>query len=197
MLIPPPLSVATGNWAGYEWHGGVTAAAEFAVPEFPYHDLSTAEKRNHTVLSIWAGLTNGPDIAQIGVYDYVQAGHVNWAGVCAFWPKTDVGCGHGISTGDKIFLKVQRNGLSYTMTMHDAGPHNVWSVSIKGSTGSVDTTAAVMAEDSTYPGNPMTPLTYFSPFKVGTSGNPATMFYSSNVGHAQKLSNREFQIDPR
>ena len=195
-VITPPLATDTGNWAGYEWHGGTVAAAEFTVPQFPYHDMNAAERSNRSILAIWAGLTNGPDIAQIGIYDYVLGGHVDWATVCAFWPKSDQSCGpnEGVSTGDTIAVSVHRNGLTYTMAMRDYGPHNRWSVRIKGTTGSVDTTAAVMAEST---GTEIDNLTHFAPFRAATSGDPAEMFYSATVGHAQKINDREIQIDPR
>jgi hypothetical protein len=192
-VITPPAGINTGNWAGYEWNGGTVAAAEFTVPEFPYHDMSSAEQNNHTVLSLWAGLGVAPYIEQIGIYDYVQAGHVNWAGFCAFWPTTDDSCGHGISTGDAIFVSIHRNGLTYKMAMHDAGPHNVWTISISKTLNHEDTTAEVIAEDSTYPGYAFEPLTYFSPVTAGTSGNPATEVHDS-FSHAVKDSNREITI---
>ena len=50
-MIIPPAAIDTGNWAGYEWRGGSTSAAEFVVPEFPFHDMSVAEKENRTVMS--------------------------------------------------------------------------------------------------------------------------------------------------
>lgn len=194
-MIVPPLSTLTGNWAGYEWHGNTVAASVFTVPEFPYHDMNAAERGNRSQIAIWAGLTNGPDIAQIGIYDYVQAGHVDWATVCAFWPKSDENCGpnEGVSTGDKIAVSVHRNGLTYTMSMRDYGPHNVWSVKITGTTGSVDTEAAVMAEST---GSEIDELTHFDPFYMATSGNPANMFYSATVGHARKIRSRLIQIIP-
>jgi hypothetical protein len=192
-MITPPVAVDTGNWAGYEWHSNSVAAAEWTVPSFPYHDMSSAEKNNHSVLSQWVGLTNGPDIEQIGIYDYVEAGQVKWAGVCAWWPVVDEGCGHGISTGDAIFVSVHRSGLTYKMSMHDAGPHNVWTISISRTLNHVDTTAAAIIEDSTYPGYPQEDLTYFSPVKVGTSGNPATEIYSP-WGYAVRNSARSFTI---
>jgi hypothetical protein len=202
MIIPlaitslPPASVNTGNWAGYEWHGGVTSAAEFVVPSFPYKDMSPAEKNNHSVLSIWAGLGVSPSIAQIGVYDYVQSRQVDWAGFCAFWPKSDASCGHGISTGDEMFVKVERSGFTYTMTMRDAGPHNVWSISIKGTLPQKNTTAEAIAEDSTYPGYPQTNLTYFSPMKVATSPDPTTEIYDSSA-YAVKNSRTSITIRHR
>src|ERR1700722_26836 len=112
MIIPPAASVDTGNWAGYEWHGGTVAAAEFVVPEFPYHDMNSEEKNNQTALSIWTGLGVSPYIEQIGVYDYVKSGHVDWAGFCAWWPNVNESCGHGISTGDEIFVSVHRSGFT-------------------------------------------------------------------------------------
>jgi hypothetical protein len=195
-VITPPAAVSTGNWAGYEWHGGDVAAAEFVVPEFPYHDMSSAEKANHTVLTLWTALGVAPYIEQIGIYDYVQAGQVRWAGVCAFWPTVEESCGHGISTGDKIFTSVHRHGLTYTLAMRDAGPHNVWAISIKKTLGHVDTTAETIVEDSTYPGYPFKPLTYFTPVKVATSGNPATKV-SDGFSTAVKNSTRSFTIKHR
>lgn len=202
MITPPaytapvPASVNTANWAGYGWHGGSVAAAEFVVPEFPYHDMNSAEKNNHTVLSLWAGLGISPYIEQIGVYDYVQAGHVNWAGFCAWWPTVDVSCGHGISTGDEMFVSVHRNGLSYKMTMRDAGPHNKWVISISKTLNHADTAAEVIVEDSTYPGHPQTNLTYFSPVHAATSGVPATEIHSP-WGKAVANSRHSITIEHR
>ena len=192
-MITPPAGVNTGNWAGYSWHGGSVAASEFVVPEFPYHKMSAAEKNNHTVMSIWTGLGISPYIEQIGVYDYVQAGHVNWAGFCAFWPTVDESCGHGISTGDEIFVSVHRHGLTYKMSMRDAGPHNKWAISISKTLHHVDTTAEAIMEDSTYPGHPFEPLTYFNPMKMATSANPTTEYHDS-FSHAVKDSHREIKI---
>lgn len=195
MITPPPVSVQTGNWAGYEWNGGSVAAAEFVVPSFPYSKMNAQEKANKTALSIWAGLTNGPDLEQIGVYDYVTPQHTTgWAGVCAFWPLTDDSCGHGIAQGDRIAVSVHRSGFTYTMAMRDYGPHNVWAISVKRTLNHADTRAAFMAEDSNYPGTPFVPLSTFSNFKVNTSGNPTTMFWSRNVGSAKRLGSRLMEI---
>jgi hypothetical protein len=195
-MITPPVGVNTGNWAGYGWNGNSVSASVFTVPEFPYHDMNAAEKTNHTVLSLWAGLGVSPYIEQVGVYDYVKAGHVNWAGVCAFWPTVNESCGHGISTGDKIAVSVHRNGLTYTLSMRDYGPHNVWAIKISKKLGHVDTKAETIVEDSTYPGYPLTNLTYFNPIKVATSGNPVTEYYSP-WGYAVRNTSRLFTIEHR
>jgi hypothetical protein len=192
-MITPPVAVNSGNWAGYEWNGSSVSASVFKVPEFPYKDMTSAEKNNHTVLSLWAGLGISPTIEQIGIYDYVQAGQVRWAGVCAFWPVVDEGCGQGISTGDEIAVSVHRTGLTYKLAMRDYGPHNVWAISITRTLDHVDTTAETMVEDSTYPGYPLTNLTWFSPVKVYTSGNPVTEYYSP-WGYAVRNTSKQFTI---
>lgn len=193
MIVPPPVSSYTQNWTGYEWRGNTVAATEFVVPSFPYNKMSTAEKQNHTALAIWAGLGVGPYIEQIGIYDYVQNGQVDWAGVCAFWPTTNQSCGEGISTGDTMFLSVHRAGLVYTMTMRDAGPHNHWTVTISKKLNHVDTTAEAVAEDTEYPGYNFSPLTYFAPFKMATSGIPATQV-TSKWAIARRLTSRLIEI---
>jgi hypothetical protein len=193
MMIPPPVSVPTGNYAGYQWHGGNVSAAEFTVPAFPYHDMNAEEKAGTTSLSLWTALTNGPDIEQIGIYSYIKAKQVSWAGVCAWWPVVAEGCGHGISTGDKIFVSVHRSGFHYVMAMHDAGPHNVWTVSISRTLPHADSTGEFIAEDSHYPHTPAVNLTHFDPIKVATSGNPATEYYSA-WGHAIRNTSRSFTI---
>jgi hypothetical protein len=192
-VITPPAALNTGNWAGYEWNGGSVAASVFTVPEFPYKDMSAAERNNQTVLSLWAGLGVSPYIEQIGIYDYVQAGKVNWAGVCAFWPTVNESCGHGISTGDKIAVSVHRSGLTYTLAMRDYGPHNVWAIHVSRTLNHVDTTAEVIVEDSTYPGYPLENLTYFSPVRAATSGTPQTEVYSP-WGRAVKNAKRLITI---
>jgi hypothetical protein len=194
MFIPPPASFQTGNWAGYEWNGGSVAATEFVVPAFPYSKMNTQEKHGKTVMSIWAGLGIRPWIEQIGIYDYITNGKVNWAGFCAFWPSSNVSCGHGISTGDEMFLSVHRNGLTYTMTMRDAGPHNKWVISITKTLDHKDTTAEAIMEDSTYPGTPFEPLTTFTPFRMATSGNPMTEVYDT-FSYAKKTGSRSIEIE--
>lgn len=187
---PPPVSIQYANWAGYEWQSS-TAAAQFTVPSFPYSRMSAAERNNRTVLAIWAGLGTGPSIEQIGIYDYVQNGHVGWAGFCAFWPSTDASCGGGISTGDVLQVSVHRSGFKYTMSMRDVGK---WTVSISRTLPNKDNTAEVIAEDTQYAGDPFTNLTYFSPFKATVSGNPATEIYS-RWGRGIRLNSRTIEIE--
>lgn len=193
MIIPPPPAAYVQNWTGYEWRVTTVAATEFVVPSFPYKSMSAAERSNHTALAIWAGLGVSPYIEQIGIYDYVQNGQVGWAGFCAFWPSSNVSCGQGISTGDTMFLKVTRAGLTYTMTMRDAGPHNHWVVTVTKKLNHVDTTAEAMVEDTEYPGYSFTPLTYFAPFKMATSNTPATQV-DSRWAIARRLTSRLIEI---
>jgi len=190
---PPPASVTTSNWAGYEWKGNDVAAAEFTIPNFPYSSMNSAEKENHSAMSIWTGLRAYPYIEQIGIYDYVSNGKVGWAGFCAFWPTSNVSCGHGISTGDKMAVSVHRSGLTYTMSMRDYGPHNTWSVSIKKTLTHADSTAVVIAEDSTYPQYSPVNLTHFDSFVATTSGDPV-LEYESPWGYAVKTSSRSVTI---
>ena len=189
-MITPPAAINTGNWAGYEWHGGTVAASVFTVPSMP--NPTPAEKSGHAILALWAGLGVYPTIAQIGTYDYYQAGKINWAGFCAFWPESDVSCGKGISTGDKLAVSVHRNGFTYTMRMRDYGPHNVWAVSIKGTLPQENTTAEFIAEDTSY--GTLEPLGKFSNVPVNTSGDPATEVYSADAGYAVKTGSRSFTI---
>lgn len=195
---PPPAAVLTGNWAGYEWNGGTGAAgvsaAEFVVPNHPYAKMNGAERANHTSMAIWTGLYGYPSIAQIGIYDYAQNGQTDWAGFCAFWPQTDVSCGQGISTGDEIFVSVHRSGLTYTMSMKDAGPHNHWAVSIKKTLPEKLTTGVGVVEDTQYPGYPLVPLSGYSNIRMATSGNPTTEVYSKDAGFANRINSRAIWI---
>lgn len=187
------MIIHTGNWAGYEWNGGTVAAAEFTVPSFPYAKMNSQERTNKTAMAIWVGLYSYPHIEQIGIYDYTLNGHVGWAGFCAFWPSTNDSCGHGISQGDTMFVSVHRNGLTYTMSMRDAGPHNKWSISITKTLPYRDTTAVAVVEDTNYPGTPFVPLTTFAPVKMATSGNPATEVRDS-FSYARKIAARAIEI---
>jgi hypothetical protein len=186
--------IPTGNWAGFEWNGGTVAAAKFVVPNFPYAKMSPQEKKNQTDMAIWVGLYGYPHIEQIGIYDYVTAGKVNWAGFCAFWPGENISCGHGISTDDTMFVSVHRNGLTYTMSMRDAGPHNVWSISITKTLLNKDTEAVAVMEDTNYPGTPFTPLTQFTPFRMATSGYP-TNEYRDRFSYAVRTSFRSIEVE--
>lgn len=190
---PPAAAIATGNWAGYGWYGNDVSAVQFKVPNFPYKDMNAAEKANHTAMTIWTGLYNYPYIEQLGIYDYVSGGAVHWAGFCAFWPTTNVSCGEGIAAGDEIFASVHRNGLTYTMSMHDAGPHNKWTVTSIRKLSHEDTTATAIIEDSQYPGYPIVPLSYFAPETVVTSPSPSTEYFSP-WGAAKKLGRTAISI---
>lgn len=216
MILPPMVTTPPAatqnylNWAGYEWNGGTgkvsVSAAEFVVPQFPFHKMNAAEKNNQSVMVLWTGLGVSPYIEQLGVYDFVDHGHVGWATFCTFWPTANTDCTHslppgtkrtgntgGVSTGDKIFVKVQRNGLTYTMKMRDAGPHNVWSVSISKKLGHKDTTAEAIVEDTQYPGYAYHPLTYFSPVKFATSPSPSTRV-NSPWAYAKKLTRLSIEV---
>ncbi len=192
---PPPAAVNTGNWAGYEWDGGSTADAQFTVPSMP--NPTAAEKNGSAILAIWDGLGDpgNSHIAQIGVYDYYSDGGIRWATACAWWPDYDQSCGpgEGVSSGDTIFTKVTRSGLSYTMTMRDAGPYNQWVVTIKNAAFPALHTGEGIAEDTSSNGS-LVPLGSFSDIPFTVSGNPATEIYSSNVGYAVKNSSRSFTV---
>lgn len=191
---PPKAAINTGNWAGYVWNAGSVADAQFVVPSMPHP--TAAEKSGHAVLAIWDGLgqIGNTHIAQAGVYDYYAAGKINWATFCAWWPDTDQSCGpnEGVSTGDTIQIRVTRSGLSYTMEMRDAGPHNAWVVTIKNHAFPALSQGQAIAEDTSY--GTLAPLGAFSPISFTTSGDPATEIYSSNVGYAVKGSDHSFTV---
>jgi|ERR1700722_1332027 len=191
-MILPPAAIDTGNWAGYVWNASSVADAAFVVPSMP--DPTAAEKNGDAILSIWDGLgqIGNSHIAQTGVYDYYDAGKINWAGFCAFWPDSDRSCGEGISTGDTIQIRVTRDGLSYTMELRDAGPHNKWVVTTINKAFPALSQGQAIAEDTTY--GTLDPLGEFSNIPFTTSGDPATEIYSSNVGYAVKDSSHSFTV---
>ncbi len=196
MITPPPASVDTGNYAGYYWNAGSAADAQFTVPTMP--SPTTAEKNGDAILSIWDALAQPGDshIAQIGVYDYwnANAGQIDWATFCAWWPDTDSSCGpnEGVSSGDVIQTRVLRDGLSYTMEMRDAGPHNTWVVTIKNPAFPALSQGEAIAEDTSY--GTLEPLGSFSDIPFDTSGDLGTEVYSSNVGYATQDSAKDFTV---
>jgi Peptidase A4 family len=189
----PSAAIDTGNWAGYEWNGGSTADAQFTVPVLT---PTAAEESGNAILALWDGLGAPGDthIAQAGIYDYWDGSHIRWATFCAWWPDTDQSCGpnEGVSAGDEIFVRVTRQGLSYTMTLRDAGPHNAWVVTVKDAAFPALSTAEVIAEDTSY--GTLEPLGPYSDIPVETSGNPATEVYSTDAGYAVKTGTRSFTI---
>jgi len=192
MITPPPAAVNTGNYAGYYWNAGSVADAQFTVPTMP--NPTAAEESGNAILSLWGALSapGSSHIAQIGVYDYYDAGTIKWAGFCAWWPDTDQSCGGGVSSGDVIQTRVTRSGLSYTMEMHDAGPHNVWTVTVKNAAFPALSQGEAIAEDTTR--GTLEPLGSFSDIPVATSGNVATEVYSSNVGTPVKTGAKTFYV---
>ncbi len=184
MITPPPLGFSY-NWVGYSWSASTKASTEFSVPRFPWKKpLSADEKANRNGIAIWAGLggVHSGTIEQIGVYDHVTAGKVGWYGLYEFYPHPSAGIGGPIGAGDKIFASASRSGIHYTLSLRDAGPSHVWSVSIKKDFGHIENTGEVITEDYTYDGR-YRPLTPFSPVKAKVSGNPSTQFYTP-WGHA-------------
>ena len=78
------------------------------------------------------------------------------------------------------------------MEMHDGGPHNVWSVTIKNAAFPALSQGQAIAEDTSY--GTMEPLGQFSNIPVNVSGPLGTEVYSSNVGYAVENSSKSFTV---
>lgn len=198
MITPPTLNYSNATWAGYGWTSSTKADAQWNVPAFPYKKpLSASEKANHTGMAIWAGLGGRaqPFIEQIGIYDTVTAGKVNWAGLYEFYPYPSVGipAADEISPGDSMIAHVTRSGYNYTLSLQDVGPHHRWTFTVKKAFGHVENEGEVIAEEFIYPGYPQSPVTSFSPVVARTSGNPNDEFYTP-WAHAVKNSTSKVTI---